>query len=176
LLKAQVRRGLLEYVAVKRFVLALDFQGKYESGACDHKFIRGPQPSQIVLSETTPDKLGFHSTIAPAEYPFPHQKAPQLGRELPWKWNHSSSSLAFNPAGISMERRLLGGSPGSLLDFTPRLAMPLRIQVAACWFCPYVTWQPCRTTRWFLGPITLLRQNAPLGRAGMNGEESPPKL
>jgi len=24
--------------------------------------------------------------------------------------------------------------------------------------------------------FTLLRQNAPLGRAGMNGEESPPKL
>ncbi len=25
---------------------------------------------------------------------------------------------------------------GPLLDFTPRLAMPLRIQVAACWFLP----------------------------------------
>jgi hypothetical protein len=39
--------------------------------------------------------------------------------------------------------------------------MPLRIQVAACWFCPYVTWQPCRTTRWFLGPITV--SDGPLG-------------
>ncbi len=38
--------------------------------------------------------------------PFPHGKAPQLGRELPWKWNHYSSSLAFNPAGIGMERTL----------------------------------------------------------------------
>ena len=38
--------------------------------------------------------------------------------------------------------------------------------------CPSMGWRdPCS-----LSQITLLRQNAPLGRAGMNGEESPPKL
>ena len=44
--------------------------------------------------------------LVAAEYPFPHEKAPQLGRELPWKWNHSSPSLAFNPAKIGAERAL----------------------------------------------------------------------
>ncbi len=46
------------------------------------------------------------TSIAVAEYAFPPEKAPQLGRELPRKWYHSFPSLAFNPAGIGTESAL----------------------------------------------------------------------
>ena len=29
----------------------------------------------------------------PQHTPYIREKAPQIGRELPWKWNHSSPSL-----------------------------------------------------------------------------------
>ena len=71
-------RRLFEHVVVKRFALALDFQEKYERRTCDHKFIRRPQTYLIGLSETTPHRLGFYSTIRAKEYAFPFRKAPRI--------------------------------------------------------------------------------------------------
>jgi hypothetical protein len=45
-----------------------------------------------------------HTNYCAEEYPILLEKTPQVGREWPWKWNHSSPSLAFNPAGIGTER------------------------------------------------------------------------
>ena len=43
----------------------------------DHTFIRISQPPLLIPSETTPDRLGFHSTIAAEEHLFPRGKSPR---------------------------------------------------------------------------------------------------
>ena len=68
-----------------------------------NKFLSGESLNNL-------DKF-FRQWLTPAsaeEYAFPSEKAPQLGRELSWKWNRSSPSLAFNPLGISTETTLFG--------------------------------------------------------------------
>lgn len=47
------------------------------------------------------------------------KKAPQLGREFPWKWNHSSPSLAFNPAGIGIEKALFASMSSTVRSRQP---------------------------------------------------------
>ena len=55
-------------------------------------------------------------------YPFGAEKSSQLGRELPRKLNHTSSSLAFNLAGNGKERALFGSM---LMDFDSRMETPI---------------------------------------------------
>lgn len=47
-------------------------------GSRDQAPIRISQTPLLVPSETTPDRLGFHATIAAADYAFPSEKAPRL--------------------------------------------------------------------------------------------------
>lgn len=106
---------------------------------------------------------------ATAEYSFPCRKAPQLGRELPWKLNHSSPSLAINPAGINMERRLLGRSPGALLDLILR-CRKMKRRVRTDGSIPHAADGriPCRCKRTHFH--TLLAET---GLAGFPGNSSP---
>jgi hypothetical protein len=50
---------------------------KKHSGSCDHTLIRRSQTSLLVPTETTPDKLGLHSTIRAEGYASYHGKSPR---------------------------------------------------------------------------------------------------
>ena len=61
----------------------------------------GSQTSQLAPHETIQCSLGFHSTITLAEYPFPSEKARELGSKWPWKWNHTPRSLSYKYPGTA---------------------------------------------------------------------------
>ena len=80
--------------------------------SCDHAFILISGISLIVSSEITPDRLGFHSTIAAEEYAYYGEKAPRLSedrrsqrlRRSVWLvWSISLSSL-FGLSGAMNKR------------------------------------------------------------------------
>ena len=60
----------------------------------------------MVLPEIALDRLGLQAITAAAGYIFPSEKAPNLGGSCPGNGTIDPPSLAFNPAGIGMERTL----------------------------------------------------------------------